>query len=182
MNDATIKIPAELFAIAESSHFEGQLKFDVLMAGFDEYRFSTPVTWDVEVTNTGDALLIMGRAYGVASTQCARCLEDVEYDLDGSIEGYFLINDESAVPDDMEGDEFDVLPENHIIDLAPLIEAALIVDAPEIPLCSGDCKGLCPECGANLNDGDCGCKNEELEEFEEAKNPFSVLKGLPFEE
>ena len=181
MNDATIKIPAELFAPAESSHFEGELDIPMLAAGPDEYRFNAPIVWDAEVTNTGDALLIMGKASGIAATQCARCLDDVEYDLEGDIEGYFLINDESAAPDDMEDDEFDVLPESHIVDMTPLICAALLVDVPEPPLCSDDCRGLCPQCGANLNDGDCGCVDEEAGAFEEAKNPFAVLKGLTFD-
>ena len=182
MNDASIKIPAELFAQAESSHFEGTLDLPTLESGPDEYRFVGPIEWSAEVTNTGDAFLVMGRAKGVAKTLCARCLEDVEYSLEGDIEGYFLISEETAAPDDMEDDEFDVLPENHVIDMVPLIGAALIMDMPRIPLCSDDCKGLCPQCGANLNEGPCGCgADEELEAFEEAKNPFAVLKNLDLE-
>ncbi len=181
MNDALVKIPAELFTQAESSHFEGTLDLPVLESGPDEYRFETPISWDAEITNTGDALLVMGHASAIAKTLCSRCLEDVEYNLEGDIEGYFLINEESSAPDDMEGDEFDTLPENHVIDMTPLIGAALIMDMPRIPLCSDDCKGLCPRCGVNLNEGPCGCGvDEELEAFDEAKNPFSVLKGISF--
>ena len=78
--------------------------------------------------------------------------------------------------------EFDVLPDDHIIDMEPLIKAALMVDAPAQPLCRDDCAGLCPSCGANLNEGDCGCESDPaLAEFAREANPFSVLADFKFE-
>ena len=76
-----------------------------------------------------------------------------------------------------------MLPADHIIDLEPLIRAALMVDAPQQPLCRDDCEGLCPTCGANLNEGDCGCgRDGALEEFDRKANPFSVLAGYSFDD
>lgn len=46
---------------------------------------------------------------------------------------------------------------NQIIDLSPDIRAEIILDYPIKPLCSPDCKGLCPHCGKNLNKGECNC-------------------------
>ena len=63
----------------------------------------------------------------------------------------------------MEGDEFDFLPDNRKIDLVPLIVAALLLEVPLVPLCDDDCKGLCPQCGANLNEGPCGCSRDEAD-------------------
>ncbi len=176
---ATIKIPAELFAPAESSRYEGLFDLGTLHAGSDEYRFSDPVAWEVDVTNTGEALLVSGRASGCAVVDCARCLDEVEFDLEGEIEGYFLIGSEQDGVEGLDDDEFDVLPSNHEIDLVPLIEAALLVEVPFVPLCRDDCAGLCPNCGANLNEGDCGCGGDAaVREFDEAANPFSVLKRI----
>lgn len=100
----------------------------------------------MEATNTGDAILIQGTAAGDAATQCARCLEDVTYGLEGDIEGYFLVGgeEEAETPEDMEGDEFDFLPDNRKIDLVPLIVAALLLEVPLVPLCDDDCKGCAP--------------------------------------
>ena len=153
-----------------------------LEIGPDLYRFSEPLSWDVTVTNTGEAFLLAGGVSGEGVTQCARCLDDVTVSFEGDIEGYFLINSEVDHPEDLDDDEFDVLPDDHIIDLMPLIQAALFIEAPTIPLCREDCKGICPQCGANLNDGPCGCTFEEDLAFEEAKNPFAVLKGLSFDD
>ena len=170
--------------MAESSHFDGAFEMGRLVAGPDEYSFERPVSWEVEVTNTGSALLVMGTADAVGSCACARCLEEVVVDFHGDIEGYFLVNGADAGGfDDSEDapgeDEFDVLPADHIIDLEPLICAALVMDAPQQPLCRDDCAGLCPQCGANLNEGPCGCGDDpELAAFEQVSNPFSKLVDL----
>lgn len=175
MDDKRIFIPNELFAPAESSHFEGTYDLQTLTAGPDTYTFDGPVDWSIDVTNTGDAFLLTGTVSADAKTACARCCEDAEVSLFGEIEGYFLIADEGAVPDEMEEDEFEVLPADHYIDLEPLIVSALLVEIPLIPLCQEDCKGLCPDCGANLNDGPCGCTHDD---DAAAGNPFAVLKNL----
>lgn len=177
--ECLIQIPEALLETAATRHFEGALDLAELAAGPDTYTFAEPVAWSVDATNTGDAILIQGTAKGEATTQCARCLEDVAYDLEGDIEGYYLIagEEEPEAPEDMEGDEFDILPENRKIDLAPLIVAALLLEVPLVPLCGDDCKGLCPRCGANLNEGDCGCSASEVDVD---ASPFAALKNFDF--
>ena len=188
MSDASIKIPSELFALAESSRFEGVLDLPMLSSGPDDYAFEGPLAWEVDVTNTGSAFLVNGIVRGEATVACSRCLEDVAYELEGAIEGYYLIEgaDDGEYDEDEEelgADEFDVLPADHIIDLEPLIRAALIVDIPNMPLCRDDCAGLCPVCGANLNDGDCGCgRDAGLEDFDREANPFAALANFKFDE
>ncbi len=186
MNETSIKIPAELFALAESSRFEGTYALETLAVGPDDYTFACPLEWSVDVTNTGSALLVEGTVTGVGVCACSRCLEDVPHDFDGHVEGYFLIGvDAQPSEDDDEElgeDEFDVLPDDHILDVAPLLQAALMVDAPDMPLCRDDCAGLCAQCGANLNEGDCGCESDPaLAEFAREANPFSVLADFKFE-
>lgn len=180
MNETSIKIPSELFALAESSHYDGEVEIPLLSAGPDDYTFCDPVRWWVDVTNTGSAFLVSGIAEGRGTCACSRCLEDVTNDFSAEIEGYFLIDADHQQEDDDEEDfgedEFDVLPDDHIIDILPLIKAALIIDAPDQPLCKDDCAGLCPQCGANLNDGDCGCA-EQID----PTNPFAVLAGFKFD-
>lgn len=46
------------------------------------------------------------------------------------------------------------------LDLEPLVRDAVLLELPLAPLCRGDCAGLCPICGANRNEGDCGCRSE----------------------
>ena len=185
MADTIIKLPAELFALAESSHFEGSYDLAKLAIGPDDYVFRQPLEWSVDVTNTGSAFLVSGTVTGTGSCACSRCLEEVSRDFDGNVEGYFLYgvdSDDAGLDEDIGDDEFDVLPDDHMLDLAPLLCAALRVDAPEMPLCREDCAGLCPQCGANLNDGPCGCGDDDgLAAFDREANPFSVLAEFKFE-
>lgn len=187
MSDTIVKIPAELFALAESSRFEGVYDASLIAMGPDDYEFAEPLSWSIDITNTGSALLVSGQVQGVGTCACSRCLEPVQHEFHGEVEGYFLIG--GQVPDDADWgddepgeDEFDVLPDDHLLDIAPLLDAALIMDAPDMPLCRPDCAGLCPMCGSNLNEGDCGCQPDpDLAAFEREANPFSVLADFKFE-
>jgi uncharacterized protein len=44
-----------------------------------------------------------------------------------------------------------------VIDLAPILREQVLLALPGYPVCREGCKGLCPVCGANLNDRECGC-------------------------
>lgn len=184
MADARIAVPDELFETSGGSYYSGELEIDLLDTGVDQYVPTTPISWSVSISNTGENLVVLGHASMSGTTSCARCLEEVEYELDGEIEGYVFLDE--PTPEQTEGfdvDEYVVLDDDKVIDLEPMIRAALCLDAPLIPLCDDDCKGLCPECGANLNEGPCSCeKKDEQEEDEFHKNPFAVLKGLKFDD
>ena len=183
MSETRIEIPQELFATAESSCFEGSLELDSIDLNPEVYTFDKPIHWKVTISNTGEALLVDGTATAVGATQCARCLEPIEYDLEGHVEGYYVLPG-AEDPEDMDDDEFEHLPESNIIDLEPLIVAALIVDVPLVPLCSEDCKGICPDCGINLNEETCDCaakREAQQQADEEAANPFAALKNLKFD-
>ena len=70
-----------------------------------------------------------------------------------------------------------MLSESHAIDLVPLVEQALLLELPLVPLCDDDCRGLCPRCGANLNEGPCQCDDGPVGE----DNPFAALKDFKFD-
>lgn len=183
MDAVKFEVPSELFVTTESSSFAGQLNLGTLEAGPDTYRFKKPIEWNVTVTNTGDALLVMGTANAVATVPCARCLDDFDVELNGEVEGYFLLSEDGPAPEDMDDDEFDVLGADKVLDLEPLIIAALLVEAPLVPLCREDCAGLCAQCGANLNEGPCECskhtEDDGVPRMSDGRiSPFAALKDL----
>ena len=180
MGPIRLQMPKEMFTPAEFKRYEEDASIEFIKAGPDLYEFTGPVHWQADITNTGGALLVTGMVEGEVKCSCARCLEEMSFPITGEIEGYYIINPEDAAPDEMEEDEFDVLPEDKTIDMAPLIQAAILLELPNVPVCSDDCKGLCHKCGANLNEGDCGCTSEDKEI--PAENPFSVLKNFDFGE
>jgi uncharacterized protein len=78
---------------------------------------------------------------------CRRCAEPVSGGLELAVHERF--------GDDADEDFYPI--EDDTIDLGPLVSDAIVLELPMAPLCREDCAGLCPECGANRNEGDCGC-------------------------
>ncbi len=67
------------------------------------------------------------------------------------------------------------------VDLTEDIREDILLTFPQIFLCSEDCLGLCGKCGHNLNDGPCGCPEEDIEPFEgdeERPDPWAVFDNL----
>jgi uncharacterized protein len=78
---------------------------------------------------------------------CRRCAEPVTGQLEIRVQERF--------GDDADEDFYPITDET--IDLGPLVRDAIVLELPMAPLCRDDCAGLCPQCGANRNEGDCGC-------------------------
>ena len=137
------------------------------------------LSYDVIFTNAGQGILATGivRAHVLAS--CDRCLGPAELDLSGEVDEYFLFAEPSQeeLGEDEDVADFALVSEDNSFDLAPSLVAALAMETPFVVLCSDDCKGLCPVCGQNLNEADCG-HGLALEEEKLASSPFAALKGL----
>lgn len=106
--------------------------------------------------------------------ECCRCLNLFDAELTGDFNFSIKIGDGEPVLSANE-DNSDIIclgAGEHVADLSEVIREALILALPIKPLCSSDCKGLCPDCGANLNEESCDCKNVELDDRWEG------LKGL----
>ncbi len=178
-----ISLPDRLSELADGAGFSGDFDMGSLTLGPDEWRFPSSVSWNVTAT-LADAgmLLFTGTVEALAQTDCSRCLETFELTLEGEVEGYVFRNDPgNDLPEDVEQGEYLVLDDHRGVDIAPFLKAALMLAVPLVPLHDEDCAGLCPRCGANLNEGSCDCLVEEDAEFEEAANPFAALKNYHFE-
>lgn len=71
-------------------------------------------------------------------------------------------------------DVFYVDMKNMTIDITDFVRQEIILHFPPIPVCSKSCKGLCPLCGADLNDNPCDCKPLKAEQ----EKPLAILKTL----
>ncbi len=87
---------------------------------------------------------------GVCTAPCDRCLEDAVLSLQADLKTVLTL-------DSSEDDS--VAIQAGKIDLEKTAYDALVLAIPLQILCKEDCRGLCPSCGKNLNDGDCGCNN-----------------------
>ena len=82
---------------------------------------------------------------GVGILVCGRCLETYPQVLNIQLTELYHFRNRIMKESDL------VIPEGGIIDLAPLLVEYFILEIPINPVCTPDCRGLCPECGANLN-------------------------------
>ena len=149
--------------------------------GEKEFALDDGISYDVVLTHTGDGVLVTGLVRAGATGACDLCLEPAHIDIAGEIQEYYLFEE----PDDPDAyeDGFEVVSPERVIDLSGPIADAVIMDTPFVVLCRPDCKGLCPTCGANLNEGPCGCAEREAEERAMSDdNPFAVLKNLKLDD
>lgn len=161
----------------ESYQLSGHIDVDGYSVGEKELTLPEGASYDVVFTNAGDGILVTGIVRASVTGECDRCLEPAAFEVAGEIEEYYLFEE----PEDPESyeDGFELIGPDRVIDLGDAISDAVVMDAPFVVLCQPDCKGLCPTCGANLNEGDCGCAEAAEQAWVDSdENPFAALKGL----
>lgn len=105
----------------------------------------------VEPMNADDAVVVSGTVTAPWEGQCRRCLEPARGEVVAEVREIFE-------PDPTEGETYPLAADS--VKLEPLVREAVMLGLPQAPLCKADCAGLCAECGANRNDGDCGCRQD----------------------
>lgn len=116
-----------------------------------------PLTGQFSATRTSEGIYLQGELQSQLTTECVRCLEDANVPLTLELDEMFYYPPHTAPPEGY------VVGENGYIDLAPLLRELALLDVPIRPLCREDCQGLCMNCGANLNEGDCGCEDDDID-------------------
>lgn len=152
-------------------HVEQDVELDPIDVGQITFVLLAPARLDVFISNTGNGLVAQGMVAARFRTECSRCLEPFELEVEGVVDTFYADPAEAQLLDE----DVDWEPiQAGTIDLAPAIGAAVLVDLPFAPVCTEECAGICPTCGANLNESSCECVREEPP----AASPFSTLKGL----
>jgi uncharacterized protein len=121
-----------------------------------------PVTGGILLSPAGKTLMAQGYLDVELEMQCVRCgrLHPVNLHIvverECSLE---QIDDPSAY---LEEEDLGPMPiaNGDDIDLSELVRQLIIINVPPRPLCRPDCRGLCAQCGADLNEGSCGCEAE----------------------
>jgi uncharacterized protein len=142
---------------------------------------ATDLNGEVKVTRLSEGVLVQGDVEANVHLQCSRCLEDISLRVEARLEEQFqpTVDVETGrpiarVPTEDEADSTFAIDTNHLMDLSEPVRQALLVAIPMRPLCRDDCKGLCVVCGANLNYGDCGHRQEESDNRWEALRALNI--------
>lgn len=144
-------------------HIEKRFEPSLFPPGEDEsFRVVSPIAllFDIDRQETGRYRLA-GRAAGSIELTCSRCLEPFTMPVTAEFDLRYVPHTENLGEGEQEVEEDDLATafySDDQIDLGQLILEQLHLAMPMKPLCSEACRGLCPQCGINLNTGSCECK------------------------
>ena len=153
-----MKISLRALATAENARIDFDYTIDLSKEEVHfGYPFPEPARLCGFVRDEAGAVSFEGEIIADAHVSCARCNAPVVYEK--RVEVRFLLA--SALPDEDSDDVFVI--EGDEVDPAEVLVPELILSMEMAVLCRETCRGLCPKCGKNLNDGDCGCDRTSID-------------------
>lgn len=136
-----------------------QFEYDYDLSGYEIFNdkpFFVPVHVKGEVVNRAGIVILSYAADFKLRLHCDRCLDEFERNFTVSCE-QVLVTELNT-----DNDEY-IVVEDYKLNTDELVLSDILLNLPSKLLCSRDCKGLCPQCGANLNHADCLCKKTDID-------------------
>jgi DUF177 domain-containing protein len=141
-----------------------------------ECEFAGPLRVQLTVAREFDHIRAHGRVATTVRLSCSRCLTEYDEQLDAPFTIFYLPAAAGTVQDEevelSDEDLVSVTYDRDEIDFSREISEQVLTEIPYKPLCREDCKGLCPTCGADLNQAGCTCRDERF------SIQFGALKSL----
>lgn len=126
--------------------------------------------WDLSLEHQDDLFHLHGQWHGAIKRSCSRCNVEFDFQFDGRTERDFQIG---SPPDEIENEnECEYLVAPGRIDLLDVMREEVWLAWKADVICSDACKGLCPECGCDLNTETCQCGKDNSD------HPFAALGKL----
>lgn len=124
------------------------------------------VTVELDIQKSAEEYFCQGKVEAIVKLECARCLQEFDACIDNKTD--FIICSErqfSARTEKTIDDEDYVFFQRADLqtDLTNIVRQTIILAVGMKPLCSEDCRGLCPHCGVNLNKQSCHCAAEKID-------------------
>ena len=153
------------FIIHEETGYRHEIPFELDKIKLDDLELQN-LTGAVIIGRTPQGLIVQGKFSADTKLECVRCLREFNFSLNWEITDLYAFNKKSVSESEL------LVPDDAHIDLAPLIREYALLEIPIKPLHDPECKGLCIECGQDLNIRDCGHR-QDLDD-----SPFAKLKDL----
>ena len=116
---------------------------------------------DLTLTSVSEGVYVSGRIRGSLTGECGRCLDSISDSFDVPLAELYAYAD-STTEETTDADEVGRM-QGDLIDLEPAVRDAVVLALPVNPVCRPDCPGLCPECGAHLDDLPADHRHEALD-------------------
>lgn len=160
---------------------EAAESFPVLLeaAAEEGFTFLAPLSTRLRIFRVDAMLEVEGAVQSRIRLSCSRCLAEYEEPLSSRFALTF-VRELPEVADEAGDDEIELsademgltLFHGDEIDLGAAIVEQVLMALPMHPLCRQECRGLCPQCGINLNEGSCSCEQPVF------NSKFAALKNL----
>ncbi|MBT5055773.1 MAG: DUF177 domain-containing protein [Gemmatimonadetes bacterium] len=133
----------------------------------DEFlRLETPIHVEITIGRTLQTFALKGRAQGEVHGDCSRCLTAASARFRAKLHLFAQRKEADALELEAIEDEDEVLvvdPKTREISLVTMLHDAVALALPLRIHCKEDCKGLCGQCGDDLNKGSCGCSEQQVD-------------------
>ena len=124
-----------------------------------EYRVEAPPHIRLNHFRSGQDLFFAGSVQGTLSAQCVRCLESYTFPLDRSFSMVLRPAPRLGREIELGQDELSAsFYHGEHIDVSALVHEQVMLALPSAPVCYEECRGLCSQCGINLNQDSCACQ------------------------
>lgn len=151
-------------------HFDEPVETFPLLASMQNVNgcsITGAIQGDITAIREYDNIRVTGRVSAPLALSCSRCLADYNSFVDTSFTIFFRKETgvAASAEDDLELGEMDLMSSTYSgdeIDLTHEIEEQIVMEIPSKSLCNDDCKGLCHECGIDLNVSGCSCSKEPV--------------------
>jgi uncharacterized protein len=142
------------------SHFARTFQPDEVGGESDAYRIVAPAELEFDIQKDKDKFRVVGRVRTELELTCSRCIETYRFPIDAEFDQRYLPSSAASTEaeSEVEGDDLETsYYTDDQIDLSQLMREQFYLALPMKPLCREDCKGLCAQCGTNLNTDTCDC-------------------------
>lgn len=140
-----------------------------------DLTLAEPLEVDLTARSVGTGVFVRGRIHTVLELPCRRCLATTEQVLDETVDLLFEEPMEGEDEQEIEGEVYLLPARGAELDLTDAVREQVLLHVPQYVLCREECRGLCPRCGADLNEAPCDCAPEE------ESSPWGALKKIKFD-
>lgn len=130
-------------------------------------KILSPVLAFIRIDKKNSEIFLKGTAKATLQQQCSRCLKIFDIEMKIDIDTLYKPSKEIDIEEhyELKSDELETaFYKNDEIDIDDLLKEQILLNLPMKPLCSEQCKGLCPRCGTDLNITQCKCEISEMDE------------------
>jgi DUF177 domain-containing protein len=122
---------------------------------------------ELTMIKSADGILVSADLYTSVELSCGRCLDlfamPVRFGIEEEFHPSIDIMTGAKIPMTEDDEPETRIDTHHILDIGEVIRQNLVLGLPMYPICRSKCKGLCPNCGQNWNEGPCSCTLEDID-------------------